>query len=61
MAMFAMTPEAEAAAPPEETETPRRLPDLLGLAYLAILGVVMTAWVGALAWIALAAIRWLAS
>jgi hypothetical protein len=57
--LAAMTQEAEAAAPETDTQAARPAPDLLGVAYLATMGIVMTAWVGGLIWAALAVIKWL--
>lgn len=55
-------PGAQSLAPaPADAETRRRLPDLFGWAYLTAMGVVMTAWIGILVWIALEAASWLAS
>ena len=56
-----MTHDAEAAASEPDARAPKRLPDLFGFAYLAIMGIVMTAWIGMLVWIACAAVNWLAS
>jgi hypothetical protein len=57
-----MTPDAELAATSEaEPHAPRRLADLLGVAYLATLGVVMTVWVAGLVWAAVAVVGWMVS
>ena len=59
---FAMTPDAEVAAASEaEPRAPRPLSDLLGVAYLATLGIVMTVWVGGLIWAAVSVVGWLVS
>jgi hypothetical protein len=57
-----MTTDAELATASEaETHRPRRMPDLLGIAYLTTLGVVMTIWVGGLIWAAVSVVEWLVS
>lgn len=56
-----MTQEAETAAPEATTQPPHRSPDLLGPAYLATLGIVMTAWIGGLVWAAVTVLNWLMS
>jgi hypothetical protein len=48
--------EAEAQAP-----TSTRKADLPGFAFLATIAVVMTAWIGALVWAAMAFLNWLVS
>ena len=59
MAAYAMTKETEATASEPVPPPRRRLPDLLGVAYLATTGIVMTAWIGVLVWGAIAFVRWL--
>ena len=55
-----MTTDTELAAASEaEPRVPRRMPDLLGVAYLATRGSVMTVWVGGLIWAAVAVVQWL--
>ncbi|MCP3469933.1 hypothetical protein NLM33_06270 [Bradyrhizobium sp. CCGUVB1N3] len=54
-----MTHEAEAAATDADAQAPRRSRDLLGVAYLATIGVVMVAWIGALIWAGVAVVSWL--
>jgi hypothetical protein len=56
-----MTQETEAAAPNANRPAPRQAPDLLGVAYLATIGIVMTAWIGGLIWAAMAVRWWIAS
>ena len=56
-----MTQDAEATAPEPETPPPPRNTDLLGFAYLATTGVVMTAWIGGLIWAGVEVVRWLIS
>ena len=57
-----MTPDAEVAAAPEaEPRATRRASDLLGIAYLATLGIVMTIWVGGLIWAAISVFEWVLS
>jgi hypothetical protein len=56
-----MTEEAEAAAPEGDTRAPRQRPDLLGVAFLTIVGIVMVAWVGGLMWAGIAVVKWLMS
>jgi hypothetical protein len=60
---FATTPETEAAAAAKaNVQIPRRLPDLVGLASLAVICTAITAaWIGTLIWFAFAAIKWLVS
>ena len=48
--------EADAQAP----ASPRKA-DLNGLAFLATIAIVMTAWIGALVWAAMAFLSWLVS
>lgn len=61
MASTAMTPEAEAAVTQAEAKTRRRLPDLVGVAYFAVMAVAMAAWMWVLVWIAFSAFTWLVS
>jgi hypothetical protein len=56
-----MTPEAEATAPEAESRAPRQGPDLLGVAFLATIGIAMIAWIGGLIWAATAVVQWLMS
>jgi hypothetical protein len=57
-----MAPDAElTTASQVEPHAPRRLADLLGIAYLATLGIVMTIWVGGLIWAAVAVVEWMVS
>ena len=46
-----------------EAEAPAstRKPDLPGFAFLATIAIVMTAWIGALVWAAMAFLSWLVS
>lgn len=60
-AVFIMTQEAETAATEAALQTPPRRADLLGLAYLATVGIVMTAWIGGLVWTAVTLVMWLMS
>ncbi|WP_426608908.1 hypothetical protein [Bradyrhizobium sp. McL0616] len=55
-----MRQEAEAAAQ-ADTASSLRKADLHGLACLATIGVVMTIWIGALVWAAMAFLSWLVS
>ncbi|KRQ03114.1 hypothetical protein ACNJX9_22185 [Bradyrhizobium sp. DASA03076] len=48
--------EAEAQAPAS-----MRKADLQGFAFLATIAIVMTAWIGALVWAAMAFLSWLVS
>jgi hypothetical protein len=41
--------------------TSTRKPNLHGLAFLATIAIVMTAWIGALVWAAIAFLSWLVS
>lgn len=62
MALSAMTPEAEAAGPRAEAKARRRrLPDLFGVAYLAVMAVAMVGWMWVLVWVAFSAFTWLVS
>ncbi|MBR0719739.1 hypothetical protein [Bradyrhizobium liaoningense] len=61
MALSAMTPEAEAAAPQAEAKARGRLPDLLGVAYLVVMAAAMAGWMWVLVWIAYSAFSWLVS
>ena len=54
MAVPLMRDEAPAPAP-------TRKADLHGLAFLATIAIVMTAWIGALVWAAMAFLSWLVS
>jgi len=59
---LAMAPDADiATATDAEPRDPRRLSDLLGFAYLATVGIVMTIWVGGLIWAAVAVVGWMVS
>lgn len=58
MAVFVMTPKAEAAA---QAGASARKTDLSGLALLAAIILVMTAWIGGLVWAAMAFLTWLVS
>lgn len=60
MAVPLMRQEAEAAAQ-ADTASSLRKADLHGLACLATIGVVMTIWIGALVWAAMAFLSWLVS
>ena len=60
-AVFVMTQEADVATSDADTHAPRRSTDLLGLAYLATTGIVMTAWIGGLIWVGFEVVRWLLS
>ena len=53
-----MNPEANTAVD-TQTPAPRRSSDLLGVAFLATAGVVMTAWIGGLIWRGAALVMWL--
>ena len=56
----AMMHDAEAAATnAADAQTPRPSRDLLGVAYLATIGVVMVAWIGGLIWAGVAVVSWL--
>jgi hypothetical protein len=55
-----MTQEAIAMAD-ANVPTKRYRPDLLGLAYVALVGVVMLAWLSGLVWAAMAFFNWLVS
>lgn len=55
-----MTQDAE-AAPEPKVPTPHRSTSLLGLAYIATTGVVMTAWIGGLIWAGVEVVKWLIS
>ncbi|OAF05709.1 hypothetical protein AYJ54_02085 [Bradyrhizobium centrolobii] len=61
MAVHVMTPEAEATSVQADAAASPRGPDLLGGAPLATIGIVMTAWIGGLIWLAIAILNWLAS
>lgn len=57
-----MAPDAKVATASEvEPREPRRFSDLLGFAYLATVGIVMTIWVGGLIWAAVAVVGWMVS
>jgi hypothetical protein len=56
-----MTQDAEARAPAPETPASPRRTDLLGFAYIASTGVVMTAWIGGLIWAGVEVVKWLIS
>jgi hypothetical protein len=56
-----MTQDTETTVSEADARTAGRLPDLLGLAFLAAMGLLMTAWIGVLIWAAAAALAWLAS
>jgi len=58
MAGLLMTRKAEATA---QADTPSRKSDLFGLALLAAIVLVMTAWIGGLVWAAMAFLTWLVS
>jgi hypothetical protein len=58
-ALPAMTQDAEAATPRAEPQVQHQSPDLLGVTYLATLGIVMTIWIGGLVWAAAAVVEWL--
>jgi hypothetical protein len=55
-----MTQEAEAATRADAAASSRKT-DLHGLACLATIAIVMTAWIGALVWAAMAFLSWLVS
>ena len=59
MAIPLMTQEAEAAAQAKAASSPKT--DLHGLACLATIAIVMTVWIGALVWAAMALLSWLVS
>jgi hypothetical protein len=54
-----MTQEVNTAATDTQRLASRRGSDLLGVAYLATAGVVMTAWIGSLIWGGVALVVWL--
>lgn len=56
-----MTQEAEAATHHADPDAARRSTDLLGLAFLATIGIVMTVWVSGLIWAASQLVMWLMS
>ena len=45
----------------DEAPAPTRKADLHGLAFLATIAIVMTAWIAALIWAAMAFLTWLVS
>lgn len=53
-----MTQEAEAASEVGAATSPRKA-DIFGLALLATIGIVMTAWIGGLIWLAMVILNWL--
>jgi len=55
-----MTQEAEAATRADAAASSRKT-DLHGLAFLATIAIVMTAWICALVWAAMAFLSWLVS
>ena len=54
-----MNQEVNSVAIDTQTPAPRRGSDLLGVAFLATAGVVMTAWIGGLIWGGAAMVIWL--
>ena len=60
MAVPLMTQEAEAAGRADVAASSRKA-DLHGLAFLATIAIVMTAWIGGLVWAAMAFLSWLVS
>jgi hypothetical protein len=54
-----MNQEVNTAATDTQRPAPRPGSDLLGVAYLATAGVVMTAWIGGLIWGGVALVIWL--
>lgn len=60
MAIPLMTQEAEAAAQAKAAASSPKT-DLHGLACLATIAIVMTVWIGALVWAAMAFLSWLVS
>ena len=42
-----------------DLSTPRQKPDLLGIAFLAAIGIVMLGWITGLVWAAIAFMNWL--
>lgn len=52
--VFVMTQATEA-----DLSTPRQKPDLLGIAFLAAIGIVMLGWITGLVWAAIAFMNWL--
>jgi hypothetical protein len=59
MAVSLMTQEAEAVTRADTASS--RKADLHGLAFLATIAIVMTAWIGGLVWAAMAFLSWLVS
>jgi len=55
-----MTQEAMAMAD-ANVPTKRQRPDLIGLGYVVLVGIVMLAWIGGLVWAAMAFFNWLVS
>lgn len=49
----------EAAAAEAHVPTRRDRSDLLGVTFLATIGIVMLAWVGGLVWVAISFFNWL--
>ena len=60
MAVPLMTHEARAATRADTAALSRKT-DLHGLAFLATIAIVMTAWIAALIWAAMAFLSWLVS
>jgi hypothetical protein len=54
-----MNPEVNTAAVDTQTPAPRRGSELVGVAFLATAGVVMTTWIGGLIWGGVALVVWL--
>jgi hypothetical protein len=60
MAVPLMTQEAEAATRADAAASSRKT-DLHGLAFLATIAIVMTAWIAGLVWAVMAFLSWLVS
>jgi hypothetical protein len=60
MTVPVMTQDSEAAAQADVAAASGK-PDLRSLAFLAVIAIAMTAWIGGLVWAAIAFLTWLVS